>query len=183
MFIFWQPTRTRRRPRSKRGTSIWWPPSAKRRDLPLAVKIGPYFAALPNLARRLVEAGADGLVLFNRYLHPDIDLEHLGLALELELSNPAELRLPLRWIGVLHEQVAAWLAGTSGVHSGGDVIKLLLAGADVAMIASALLKHGPHHLTTILDEVRSWLEQREYESVTQMNGSYEPQSRAQSRRL
>jgi dihydroorotate dehydrogenase (fumarate) len=139
--------------------------------LPLAVKIGPYFAALPNLARRLVQAGADGLVLFNRYLHPDIDLERLEILLELDLSIPAELRLPLRWIGILRSHLSASLAGTSGVHSGADAIKLLLAGADVAMVASALLKHGPHHLTAMLNEIRSWLEQREYESVSQMTGS------------
>lgn len=139
--------------------------------LPLAVKIGPYFAALPNLAKRLVNAGADGLVLFNRYLHPDIDLERLELALDLELSTQAELRLPLRWIGILRAPLSASLAATSGVHSGNDVLKLLLAGADAAMIASALLEFGPQYLATILGEVRTWLEQREYESVNQLKGS------------
>ena len=139
--------------------------------LPLAVKIGPYFAALPNLARRLIDAGADGLVLFNRYLHPDIDLDSLELALDLELSTPAEMRLPLRWIGILRGPLSTSLAATSGVHSANDVLKLLLAGADAAMMASTLLRHGPHHLATILADVRAWLEEREYESVTQLKGS------------
>jgi dihydroorotate dehydrogenase (fumarate) len=135
--------------------------------LPLAVKIGPYFAALPHLARRLIDAGADGLVLFNRYLHPDIDLERLELALDLELSTPAEMRLPLRWIGILRGPLSASLAATSGVHSADDLLKLLLAGADATMMASTLLRHGPRHLATILADVRVWLEEREYESVTQ----------------
>ncbi|HVX62654.1 MAG TPA: dihydroorotate dehydrogenase-like protein, partial [Pirellulales bacterium] len=123
------------------------------------------------LARRLVDAGADGLVLFNRYLHPDIDLERLELALDLELSTPAEMRLPLRWIGILRGPLSASLAATSGVHSADDVLKLLLAGADVAMMASTLLRYGPHHLATILADVRAWLEGHEYESVTQLKGS------------
>ncbi|HVC97724.1 MAG TPA: dihydroorotate dehydrogenase-like protein [Pirellulales bacterium] len=139
--------------------------------LPLAVKIGPYFAALPNVAKRLVDAGADGLVLFNRYLHPDIDLERLELALEMDVSSRSEMRLPLRWIGILRGPLSVSLAATSGVHSGGDVLKLLLAGADVAMIASVLLQRGPHYLAEVVSEIRSWLERREYESVAQMKGT------------
>jgi dihydroorotate dehydrogenase (fumarate) len=106
-------------------------------------------------------------VLFNRFLHPDIDLENLELALDLELSTPAEMRLPLRWIGILRGPLSASLAATSGVHSADDVLKLLLAGADATMMASTLLRHGPRHLATILAEVRIWLKEREYESVTQ----------------
>jgi dihydroorotate dehydrogenase (fumarate) len=140
--------------------------------LPLAVKIGPYFAALPNLAKRLVGAGADGLVLFNRYPHPDIDLERLELALEMELSTEAELRLPLRWIGILRGQLLSTsLAASSGVRTGSDVLKLLLAGADVAMVASALLQLGPGHLAKMLAELSPWLEERKYATVEQIKGN------------
>ncbi|HUY93197.1 MAG TPA: dihydroorotate dehydrogenase-like protein [Pirellulales bacterium] len=139
--------------------------------LPLAVKIGPYFAALPNLAKRLVDAGADGLVLFNRFPNPDIDLEHLQLALEMELSAEAELRLPLRWIGILRSQLSASLAASSGVRTGGDALKLLLAGADATMIASALLEHGPGHLAAILEELRQWLERHHFTTLEEIKGS------------
>jgi dihydroorotate dehydrogenase (fumarate) len=140
-------------------------------SIPLAVKIGPYFSALPNMARRLVTAGADGLVLFNRFLQPDIDPETRSVTPNLVLSTSDELRLPLRWIAILRGQLRASLAATTGVHTAEDVLKMLLAGADVTMLASALYKRGPDHLRALLDGVRSWLEEREYLSVEQMKGS------------
>jgi dihydroorotate dehydrogenase (fumarate) len=140
--------------------------------IPLAVKVGPYFSSMGNMALRLVGAGADGLVLFNRFYQPDIDLEELDVVPNVQLSRSAELRLPLRWIAILRGRVdAASLAATTGVHEGVDVLKLLLAGADVTMMASALLRHGPLRLTSVLTEVRQWLEEHEYESVEQMKGS------------
>ena len=123
----------------------------------MAVKIGPYFSAPANFARQAVNAGADGLVLFNRYLHPDIDIETMTVTPELELSQPSELRLVLRWIGVLHGQIRASLAATGGIHSAADAIKALMAGADVAMMASALLLHGPEHVSAVLQEMTDWL--------------------------
>jgi dihydroorotate dehydrogenase (fumarate) len=140
-------------------------------SIPLAVKIGPFFSALPNMARKLTKVGADGLVLFNRFLQPDIDLATLSVAPHLVLSTSDELRLPLRWVAILRPQLKASLAATTGVHTAEDVLKLLLAGADVAMLASALYKYGSGHLGAILAGVRSWLEEHEYESVSQMKGS------------
>lgn len=139
--------------------------------IPLAVKLGPFFSALPNMARRLTEAGADGLVLFNRFLQPDIDLETLGINPTMELSTSRELRLPLRWVAILYGRVGCSLAITSGVHTAADVVKCLLAGADVAMTASALLDHGPQHLQTILSGTRDWMKENDYASVEQMQGS------------
>jgi dihydroorotate dehydrogenase (fumarate) len=139
-------------------------------SIPLAVKIGPYFTALPNVARRLVEAGADGLVLFNRFLQPDIDVDHMRVEPRLHLSSPEELRLPLRWIAILHGRVNASLAATSGVHFADDVVRLLLAGADAVMVASTLYRHGIGTLTTLIDGLRYWLESKEYASVEQIKG-------------
>ncbi|MBU1227331.1 MAG: dihydroorotate dehydrogenase-like protein [Actinobacteria bacterium] len=140
-------------------------------DIPLAVKVGPYFSAMANMARRLTEAGADGLVLFNRFYQPDIHLEDLEVVPNVQLSTPMELRLPLRWIAILKGRVNASLAATTGVHSGEDVLKLLLAGADVTMMCSALLRHGPEWIRTVEEAVREWLESHEYQSVEQMKGS------------
>jgi dihydroorotate dehydrogenase (fumarate) len=140
-------------------------------SVPLAVKIGPYFSSLPNMARRFAAAGADGLVLFNRFMQPDIDLERLAVDPRVELSTAAELRLPLRWIAILRSQLTVSLAATTGVHSADDVLKLLLVGADVAMSASALLQHGPDHVRTLVEGVRRWMEEKEYTSVQQMKGS------------
>lgn len=140
-------------------------------SIPLAVKIGPYFSALPDMSRRLVAAGADGLVLFNRFVQPDIDLETLTVVPRVRLSTPAELTLPLRWIAILRSQVQASLAATTGIHSSEDVLKVLLAGADVAMMASALLMYGPAHLTRVHDDLVRWLGEHEYESVEQLKGS------------
>jgi dihydroorotate dehydrogenase (fumarate) len=140
-------------------------------SIPLAVKIGPYFSAPANFARRAVEAGADGLVLFNRYLHPDIDIETMTVTPELELSQPSELRLVLRWIAVLRGQIRSSLAATSGIHSATGAIKALMAGADVAMMTSALLLRGPEHVSTVLREMTDWLVVHEYRSVQQVKGS------------
>jgi len=139
--------------------------------IPLAVKVGPYFSSMANMARRLVEAGADGLVLFNRFYQPDIDLEDLKVRPNVELSTSAELRLPLRWIAILKGRIDASLAASTGVHTAADVLKLVMAGADVAMSASALLKQGPGWLTKVRDEMSAWMEAHEYDSIEQMKGS------------
>jgi dihydroorotate dehydrogenase (fumarate) len=139
--------------------------------IPLAVKLGPYYTAFGHFARAVVAAGADGLVLFNRFYQPDLDLDDLEVSPHLVLSRSEELRLPLRWIGILRRRVAASLAASSGVHGVSDVVKALLAGADAAMLASALLQHGPGHLRTLEAALARWLEEREYESVEQMKGS------------
>ena len=139
--------------------------------IPLAVKIGPFFSSLPNMAGRLIATGADGLVLFNRFLQPDISLETLTVTPRLVLSSSDELRLPLRWIAILRGMTSKSLAATTGVHTAEDVLKMLLAGADVTMLASALIRHGPDHLRDLLDGVRCWLEEKEYRSVEQMKGS------------
>ncbi len=140
-------------------------------SIPLAVKVGPYFSSMGNMARQLVEAGADGLVLFNRFLQPDIDLETLEVDPTLHLSTSDELRLPLRWIAILHGRLDCSLAATSGVHTAQDVVKLLLAGADVTMMASTLFQRGPEHLATLLTGLRDWLDEFGYLSVEQLKGS------------
>ena len=139
--------------------------------IPLAVKVGPYFSSMANMARQLVEVGADGLVLFNRFLQPDIDLETLEVDTSLHLSTSDEVLLPLRWMAILHGRVACSLAATTGVHTAEDVVKLLLAGADVTMMASALFRSGPEHLTTVLDGLGTWLDEYGYSSVEQLKGS------------
>ncbi|HWB14649.1 MAG TPA: dihydroorotate dehydrogenase-like protein [Pirellulales bacterium] len=140
-------------------------------SIPLAVKIGPFFSSLPEMASRLVEAGANGLTFFNRFLQPDIDLDTLEVSPTLVLSSRDELRLPLRWIAILREQTKASLAATSGIHFAEDLLKLILAGADVGMIASALIRNGPEHLRILLTEVEYWLERRHFASVEQIKGS------------
>jgi dihydroorotate dehydrogenase (fumarate) len=140
-------------------------------NIPIAVKVGPFFSSMAHMANRLAEAGADGLVLFNRFLQPDIDLEKLSVEPGVRLSTSQELRLPLRWIAILHGRVNASLAATSGVHTAADATKVLLAGADVAMMASALLMHGPRHIADMLQDLAAWLDENEYESVAQMKGS------------
>ena len=139
--------------------------------IPLAVKIGPSFTSLPHFAQNLVAAGADGLVLFNRYLEADIDLDTLQIRPDLVLSNRHEARIPIRWIAILRDQLNISLAATSGVHRMQGAVKLLLAGADVTMMASILLQRGPKFLTTLLDDVREWLHENEYDSVEQLKGS------------
>jgi dihydroorotate dehydrogenase (fumarate) len=139
--------------------------------LPLAVKVGPGFSSPAHMARRLVEAGADGLVLFNRYLRPDIELDSLALVPQLVLSDSYDARIALQWIGILYGRVNACMAASGGVHEASDAIKLLLAGADVVMSTSALLKRGAGHLGVMLEGVRAWMEANEYVSVQQMKGS------------
>ena len=139
--------------------------------IPVAVKISPFFSNLANMAKRLDQAGADGLVLFNRFYQPDIDLEELEIRPNVLLSTPQALRLPLTWIGILYGRVQAGLAATSGVHDPQDVIKLLMVGANVTMMCSALLRNGINHLRYVEQGVREWMELHEYESVQQMQGS------------
>jgi dihydroorotate dehydrogenase (fumarate) len=138
--------------------------------IPLAVKIGPYFNALPNMARRLIAAGADGLVLFNRFLQPDIDVNKVEVVPKLTLSSREELRVALRWIAILRPQVKISLAATGGIHLGEDVAKALLAGADVAMIASALIQHGPEHLSKMLRDLERILREKGWQSVERIKG-------------
>jgi dihydroorotate dehydrogenase (fumarate) len=139
--------------------------------VPLAVKLSPFFTALPNFARRLVDTGADGLVLFNRFYQPDFDLEALEVVPHLVLSNSNELRLPLRWIAILYGKLKADLALTSGVHTAEDVLKAIMAGASVAMTTSATLKHGPDAISKMLADLEAWMVEHEYVSVSQMKGS------------
>ncbi|RMF49256.1 MAG: dihydroorotate dehydrogenase-like protein [Anaerolineae bacterium] len=139
--------------------------------IPLAVKLSPFFTALPNLAQRLAEAGADGLVLFNRFYQPDFDLEALEVTPTLHLSDSHELRMPLRWVALLYGKVEVDFAITSGVHTAEDVLKAMMAGARVSMMASALLKKGPSYPKTLLENIRFWMEEHEYESIAQMQGS------------
>ena len=139
--------------------------------IPLAVKIGPFFSSVGHMARRIVDAGADGLVLFNRFMQPDIDLDTLHVDPTLTLSSSDELRLPLRWIAILRGRIEASIAATTGVHTSADALKMLLAGADVVMMASALLHDGPQHVAVILREIEAWMDEREYTSVSQLRGS------------
>lgn len=139
-------------------------------SIPLSVKIGPNFTTLPNMARRLVEAGADGLVLFNRFLQPDIDLDAMRVVPRLSLSTPEEMRTTLRWIGLLHGRLQASLAATTGVHYADDVVRLLLAGADVVMVASTLYRHGVETMQKLIEGLTYWLEMRDYHAVSQIRG-------------
>jgi dihydroorotate dehydrogenase (fumarate) len=139
--------------------------------VPVAVKVSPYFSAMANMAARLARAGASGLVLFNRFVQPDILLEELEVAPHLVLSTSDELRLALRWIAILHGRIDASLAATGGAHTPEDVLKLVLAGADCVMLASSLLRKGPAHVTGLLRGVETWMRERDYESVAQMKGS------------
>jgi dihydroorotate dehydrogenase (fumarate) len=142
--------------------------------IPLAVKLSPYFSSLANLAGQLVEGGANGLVLFNRFYQPDLDIEAMAVLPALELSSSAELRLPLRWIAILHRRWGVSLAASTGVHTAGDVVKVLLAGADVAMMTSALLHNGPDHLRSVELGLRDWMDRHRYETVDQLPRSRPP---------
>jgi len=139
--------------------------------IPVAVKLSPFFSNLAHMAKRLDDTGADSLVLFNRFYQPDIDLDELEIKPNVLLSSPQELRLPLTWIGILYGRIQANLAATSGVDGPEDVIKLLLVGADVTMLCSTLLRNGISHLRHVEHGVREWMEDHEYESVRQMQGS------------
>jgi dihydroorotate dehydrogenase (fumarate) len=139
--------------------------------IPVAVKLSPFFTNFAHFAKRLVDAGANGLVLFNRFYQPDIDLETLEIRPNVLLSTPMAMRLPLRWIAILYGRLNTSLAATSGVHRATDAIKLLMAGADVTMMCSALIRHGPQHLATVKRDLIAWLQEHEYESVAQLKGS------------
>jgi dihydroorotate dehydrogenase (fumarate) len=139
--------------------------------IPVAVKVSPFFSNMANMAKRLDQAGANGLVLFNRFYQPDINLDELEIQPNVLLSTPQALRLPLTWIGILYGRIRANLAATSGVHGPEDVIKLLMVGADVTMLCSTLLRNGISHLRYIEEGVLEWMEKHEYESVQQMKGS------------
>ena len=140
-------------------------------SIPVALKLSPFFSAMGNMARQFDEAGADALVLFNRFYQPDFDLDKLDVKVNLELSTASEIRLPLLWIAVLYGRINASLAATRGVHSPTEVIKYLMAGADAVMTTSALLRHGIDFLTTLVDGLQTWMEDRQYKSVQQMKGS------------
>ena len=143
-------------------------------SIPLAVKLSPFVTVLPNFARRIVEAGANGLVLFNRFYQPDFDLEELEIVHNLDLSTSADLRLPLRWISILHGKVKADFALTSGIHKSKDLLKAMMAGAKVGMVASELLwgaTPAPQRIKEILSHIREWMEKHEYTSIKQMQGS------------
>jgi len=139
--------------------------------IPVAIKLSPFFSNMANMAHRLDEAGADALVLFNRFYQPDIDLEELEIRPNVLLSTPQALRLPLTWIGILFGRVKAGLAATGGVHNAEDAIKLLMVGANVTMMCSSLMRHGVSHLRYVERGLREWMEEHEYESVKQMQGS------------
>jgi dihydroorotate dehydrogenase (fumarate) len=140
-------------------------------SIPVAVKLSPFFSAIGSMAKALDDAGADALVLFNRFYQPDFDLDKLEVAPNLQLSTPDEIRLPLLWIAVLHGKLRASLGATRGVHSPVEVVKYLMAGADAVMTTSALLKHGVDYLGTLREGLRTWMEMRRYGSVAQMKGS------------
>jgi dihydroorotate dehydrogenase (fumarate) len=147
--------------------------------LPIAVKLSPFFTALPNLAKRIVDAGANALVLFNRFYQPDFDLEELEVVPNLILSTSHELRLPLRWIAILYGRIQTDFALTTGVHSAQDVLKAMMAGANVAMMTSALLESGIGRIMHILTDLQEWMEEHEYESIEQMRGSMSQRSVAE----
>jgi dihydroorotate dehydrogenase (fumarate) len=140
-------------------------------SVPVAVKIGPWYSSVPHLVRRLGEAGAKGVTLFNRFYQPDVDLEILEVAPRLVLSTPDEARLALRWIAILHGRTAIDLAASSGAHDADDVVKLLMVGADVVTMASALLNHGPEHVSRVLAELRAWMADHDYDDVSDLRGA------------
>lgn len=145
-------------------------------DIPVAIKIGPYFTSLANMARRLDNAGADALVLFNRFYQPDFDLEKLEVGPNLMLSTNWEMRLPLRWIAILYSNIKASMAATSGIHNYEDVLKVMMAGGDIAQIASELLMNGVSRIGEMLEGMKNWMEENEYESISMMKGSMSQKS-------
>jgi len=140
-------------------------------NIPVAVKLSPFFTNFANMAKRLDQAGANGLVLFNRFYQPDIDLENLEVKPNILLSTPMAMRVPLRWIALLYGKICASLAATSGVHRASDVLKMLMAGADVTMLCSALIRHGVRQIGVIEHDLVAWMEEHEYTSVAQLKGS------------
>ena len=147
-------------------------------SIPVAMKLSPFFTNVMNMAKRLDDAGANGLVLFNRFYQPDIDLESLDVVPEVRLSTSLSMRLPLRWVAILYGRLRASLAATTGIHSAEDVLKMLMAGADVTMMCAALLKNGVRHIANVLSDMERWMVEHEYVSVEQMKGSMSHQSSA-----
>ena len=139
--------------------------------IPVAVKLSPFFTNFARFAREADRNGADGLVLFNRFYQPDIELETLEISPNILLSTPMAMRLPMRWIAMLYGRIGASLAATSGIHRATDALKMLMAGADVTMLCSVLLRRGIEHIQVIEREMREWMEEHEYESVEQLKGS------------
>jgi dihydroorotate dehydrogenase (fumarate) len=144
--------------------------------IPVAMKLSPYFSSMSNMAKKLDTAGADALVLFNRFYQPDIDLADLEVVPNLELSSNFEMRLPLRWIAILYGKIKANLAATTGIHNHEDVIKMIMAGADITCLCSELLGNGIGRITEILRDMEKWMEEKEYTSVEQMKGSVSQKS-------
>ena len=140
-------------------------------SIPLAVKVSPYFTNFANMAKRFAENGANGLVLFNRFYQPDIELESLEVVPNIFYSTPMAMRLPMRWIAILYDRTSASLAATSGIHRGTDALKMLMAGADVTMLCSVLMRHGIDRLRVIEEEMTTWMREHEYESVERLKGS------------
>ncbi len=140
-------------------------------DIPIAVKLAPFFSSISWMANEISKAGADGLVLFNRFYQPDIDLENLEVVPNVLLSTPMAMRLPLRWIAILYDKVLADLAASSGVYNEKDVIKMIMAGAKATQMLSCLLKFGVGHIGDVLNRMKYWMEVNEYESLEQMRGS------------
>ena len=139
--------------------------------IPVSVKLSPFFTNFAYTAKRLVDAGANGLVMFNRFYQPDIDLESLEVTPNLLLSTPMAMRLPLRWVAILHGRLQTSLAATGGIHRASDALKMLMAGADVTMLCSVLLRRGVGYIATLETELSEWLEKHEYESIEQLKGS------------
>jgi dihydroorotate dehydrogenase (fumarate) len=148
-------------------------------NIPVALKLGPYFSAFANMAVKLDKAGADGLVLFNRFYQPDIDLNQLEVVPNLHLSSTHEMRLPLRWIAILYKKIKASIAATTGIHTAEDVIKMIMAGADVTMLTSVLLAQGIQKLEQILNDIQHWMAENDYSSIEQMKGSMSSQAIAE----
>jgi dihydroorotate dehydrogenase (fumarate) len=144
--------------------------------IPVAVKVSPFFTNMANMAKRLDYAGADALVLFNRFYQPDINLETLEVQPNIILSTPQAMRLPMRWLAILYSRINASLAATSGIHKGHDVLKMLMAGANVTMLCSVLLRHGIDYIQVIEREMREWMEKNEYDSVRLLQGSMSQKS-------
>jgi dihydroorotate dehydrogenase (fumarate) len=140
-------------------------------NIPVAIKVSPFFSNMANMAKQLTEAGANGLVLFNRFYQPDIDIENLEVQSNVLLSTPQAMRLPMRWIALLYGRLETDFAATSGIHKAHDVLKMLMAGANVTMLVSVLMRHGIGEITAIEQGMRHWMEENEYESVKQMRGS------------
>jgi dihydroorotate dehydrogenase (fumarate) len=139
--------------------------------IPIAVKMHPFFGSTANVAKQISDAGANGLVLFNRFYQPDINLETLEVEPDILLSTPMEMRLPLRWIAILYDRISADLASTTGVYTAEDVIKMIMVGANVTQMLSALIKYGIGHIADVITNVERWMEENEYDSLDQMRGS------------